>query len=447
MIKNMKNLPKSFDVVVIGAGPVGCVTALALGRNGARVLLLEANPDRPKRLAGEWLHPPGLQVLQRLGVGSISTLGSDYANGQGFVVFPDDGTEPIRLDYPENHVGISCEHNTLVSALQEAAASHPSVNFIPFAQVNHIEEEKLSFENGKHGETKTVFTKRIIGADGRSSMVRKVLGIHPECTLISYMAGILLENVALPFEGFGHVLLGGSGPALIYRIGSNQIRVCLDVPIEQFRNSQNKAAYLWDAYGSVLPEVLLPAFRQALENRPIAWCANQFSPRFHYGREGMTLVGDAAGHCHPITATGMTLGFQDAECLARSSNFREFQRLRLACTYVPELLACVLYQVFTRLDDSALAIRQSVYRMWRQYPDECRRTMRLLSGAETNFVHFSSSFLKGVRMAVLQMVKETAAEGRWRQIIPALACFGEWLELPMAIGLPRLGYSGFTILR
>ena len=42
----MKNLPKSFDVVVIGAGPVGCVTALAFGRNGARVLLLEANPDR-----------------------------------------------------------------------------------------------------------------------------------------------------------------------------------------------------------------------------------------------------------------------------------------------------------------------------------------------------------------------------------------------------------------
>jgi 2-polyprenyl-6-methoxyphenol hydroxylase-like FAD-dependent oxidoreductase len=435
----MKNLPKSFDVVVIGAGPVGCVTALAFGRNGARVLLLEANPDRSKRLAGEWLHPPGLQVLQRLGVGPISTLGSDYANGQGFVVFPDDGTEPIRLDYPNGYLGMSCEHNTLVSALREAALSHPSVNFIPFAQVNHIEEEKLSFENGKHGETKTVFTQRIIGADGRSSMVRKVLGIHPQCTLISYMAGILLENVTLPFEGFGHVHLGGPGPVLIYRIGSNQIRVCLDVPIECFRNSQNKAAYLWDAYSLVLPEALLPAFRQALENKPIAWCANQFSPRFHYGHEGITLVGDAAGHCHPITATGMTLGFQDAECLALSKKFREFQHLRLTRTYVPELLACVLYQVFTRLDDSALAIRQSVYRMWRQHPDECRRTMLLLSGAEANLVHFSSSFLKGVRMAVIQMVKESAAKGQWRQIIPVLACFSEWLELPIEVGLLRLG--------
>jgi len=423
----MKTLSKSFDVVVIGAGPVGCVTALSLARNEAKVLLLEANPDRPKRLAGEWLHPPGLQILQRLGVGSISTLGSDYANGQGFVVFPDDGAEPIRLNYPDGNVGISCEHNTLVSALREAAATHPNVNFLPFAQVSHIESEKISFESGKHGGTRTVLTKRIIGADGRSSIARKALGIPSEQTIISYMAGILLENTTLPFEGFGHVFLGGPGPALIYRIGSNQIRACLDVPIECFRKAQNKAAYLWDAYSPVLPKELLPAFRQALEKQPIAWCANQFRRRLDYGREGLILVGDAVGHCHPITATGMTLGFQDAECLALSKNFREFQRLRLTRTYAPELLACFLYQIFTRLDDSALAIRQSVYQIWRQDPDECRRTMRLLSAEETNLVHFSSSFLKGVRMAVIQVVKDSAAQGQWRQIIPDLASFGQWL--------------------
>ena len=65
--------------------------------------------------------------------------------------------------------------------------------------------------------------------------------------------------------------------------------------------------------------------------------------------------------------------------------------------------------------------------------------MLLLSGAEANLVHFSSSFLKGVRMAVIQMVKESAAKGQWRQIIPVLACFSEWLELPIEVGLLRLG--------
>ena len=40
----MRNDLKSYDVAVIGAGPVGCATALAFAKNGAHVLLLEANP-------------------------------------------------------------------------------------------------------------------------------------------------------------------------------------------------------------------------------------------------------------------------------------------------------------------------------------------------------------------------------------------------------------------
>ena len=33
-----------YDVAIIGAGPVGCVSALAFAERGADVLLLEANP-------------------------------------------------------------------------------------------------------------------------------------------------------------------------------------------------------------------------------------------------------------------------------------------------------------------------------------------------------------------------------------------------------------------
>ena len=56
------------DVVVIGAGPVGCTAALAFAAKGADVLVLEANPKGAQRLAGEWLHPPALDVLEDLGV-------------------------------------------------------------------------------------------------------------------------------------------------------------------------------------------------------------------------------------------------------------------------------------------------------------------------------------------------------------------------------------------
>ena len=75
----------AYDVAVVGAGPVGCVTALAFARRGARVLLLEAQPTAADRLAGEWLHPAGLAVLQDFGLGA-AVAAAEYSTGRGFVV-------------------------------------------------------------------------------------------------------------------------------------------------------------------------------------------------------------------------------------------------------------------------------------------------------------------------------------------------------------------------
>ena len=88
---------RAFDAVVIGAGPVGCVAALAQARAGARVLLLEANPNAARRLAGEWLHPLGLSVLHELGLDPSEN--SRFDSGRGFAIFPDDGSTPVVLPY------------------------------------------------------------------------------------------------------------------------------------------------------------------------------------------------------------------------------------------------------------------------------------------------------------------------------------------------------------
>ena len=78
------------DVAVVGAGPVGCVTALACARRGARVVLLEAQAQATSRMAGEWLHPSAVGVLQRLGIGRLEAA-ADHAAGKGFTVFPGPG--------------------------------------------------------------------------------------------------------------------------------------------------------------------------------------------------------------------------------------------------------------------------------------------------------------------------------------------------------------------
>jgi squalene monooxygenase len=440
----MNALPKTPDVAVIGAGSVGCTTALAFARQGASVLLLEANPDLTKRFAGEWLHPPGVEILKHLQV-ELGAIASAYPQGEGFVVFPDDRTEPIPLHYPDGVKGVSCEHNLLVSTIRKAATAHPNVYYLPFARVNKIVGQELSFSQ-PNGSPISVIAEQIVGADGRASIVRQEMGISHNSRSLSYMAGVMLQGVELPFEGFGHIFLGGPGPVLAYRIGSDRIRLCLDVPISDFRDRQNKTAYLWEMYRSVLPEKLLPAFQQALENRQLAWCTNQFCPRLYYGQAGQALVGDATGYCHPITATGMTLGFKDAIALATSKNFDRFRQDRLINTYVPELLAHALYQVFTRQDETAIAIRQAIYQMWRQDPNECQRTMGLLSTMETKLLPFSRSFLKGLSIAIDRVIQKKATQHQWRQILQAIASFSEWLYIPIAIGLPRLG-SSFKVKR
>lgn len=418
------------DIVVIGAGSVGCVTALAYARSGAKVILLEARPHNTKRLAGEWLHPPSLQILEDLGV-SLSHKAVDFATGLGFAVFADDGNEPIRLNYPDDAVGLSCEHNLILATLRKAVDDCVDIDFITNALVTQIQGQQLTFQHHK-GET-TIIAEGIVGADGRSSLARKTLGIPHKPKPVSYMAGVLLEDVELPFEGYGHVLLGGLGSTLVYRIGNNRVRMCLDVPL----NFSKKSADLWDAYSPIIPPQLLRAFRKALENNRVQWVANQYSPRTHYGRPGLALVGDAAGYFHPITATGMTIGFMDAVCLVRSKSFENYQCQRKFQTYVPEMLAMTLHEVFCRNDESAVAIRRAIYQMWRQEPQECVRTMNLLSGVQTNVLHFSESFLKGLAIAVTLVFKGNLLAGKWRCTIPSLVALSQWLRLPVVIALSR----------
>jgi squalene monooxygenase len=80
------------DVAVVGAGPVGCVAAIALARHGMRVVLLEAGPAG-RRFAGEWLHPAAVDVLRELAIPLPPNAQLDSA--RGFIVFPEDGSAPI----------------------------------------------------------------------------------------------------------------------------------------------------------------------------------------------------------------------------------------------------------------------------------------------------------------------------------------------------------------
>jgi 2-polyprenyl-6-methoxyphenol hydroxylase-like FAD-dependent oxidoreductase len=240
------------------------------------------------------------------------------------------------------------------------------------------------------------------------------------------MAGVLLEDVELPREGYGHLFLGGPGPVFVLRIGARHVRMCLDVPAGRHREMTAPAS-LWNAYQGQLPDSLRPAFRRALQENRVSWTANHWRRRTHYGRPGVVMVGDAVGHFHPLTAVGMTLGFLDAWQLARSRNLTEYRQQRSIQSCVPGLLAVALHRVFTGRDDGSTALRQAVYRLWRENKSEGRLTMKLLSGEETGLPHFNRAFLKVMLLALQDVVQTTVRTGEWQQSARTFRDFGGWL--------------------
>src|SRR5262249_46269171 len=197
-----------------------------------------------------------------------------HHSGCGFVVFPAALEPPIVLDYPDGLRGQTCAHGALVAALRDAALAHPQIQLLRGARVVGIAGQCLSYTRPENSQTADVRAGFVVGADGRASLTRRLLGLADDRILLSHMAGILLEDAELPCEGYGHVFLGGLGPVFACRISPRHVRLCVDVPIRHGQ-PKNDAAYLWSAYSPVLPTSLPPAFRRAPASQPVRWTATQ----------------------------------------------------------------------------------------------------------------------------------------------------------------------------
>ena len=414
-----------YDVVIVGAGPVGSLCALAHARKGARVALLEANPNASKRMAGEWLHPPAVRMLREVGIRLDAQPRS--TTGKGFVVFPEDGSEPILLPYVDGSYGLACEHAAIVSILRDAIENEPGVDFIPHARVRTVEDEQVTFT--RNGSAETVTAARIVGADGRASIVRRSLGLSITPRTCSRMVGVTLGSVDLPLEGYGHVLCGGPGPILMYRVGEHCIRVIVDVPSDGWTPG-DRAGFLSDSYAGLLPETLRPAFVEALRTGQFQAAANEMSPRVTYGSPRRVLIGDAAGHYHPLTAVGMTLGFGDALTLAEGEDFHDFTTKRFHATHTPELLAMELYETFADHRAEAVAVRHAIYRRWRASSTFRNRTMRLLACEDISVTRMGFAGCAMVVMAVAGTIPRSYDQFAWRRardVVHALAVRLRWL--------------------
>ena len=94
-------------MIVVGAGPVGLVTANLLVDEGISVSLVEACEDLPRDLRASTFHPPTLDMLERFGVvGRDDRAGVDLSD----LAIPG----PQRRRHRDVRVGAACRRTPAI---------------------------------------------------------------------------------------------------------------------------------------------------------------------------------------------------------------------------------------------------------------------------------------------------------------------------------------------
>eukprot|EP01114_Cavostelium_apophysatum_P012430 TRINITY_DN2777_c0_g1_i3.p1 TRINITY_DN2777_c0_g1~~TRINITY_DN2777_c0_g1_i3.p1 ORF type:complete len:505 (+),score=90.28 TRINITY_DN2777_c0_g1_i3:123-1637(+) len=411
----------SFDVVIVGGGIAGSSLGYALGKRGYSVLIIERSVKEPDRIVGELLQPGGVLRLQYLGLESCIE-GIDGIEVHGYAVVLRDERE--RLKYPKHEgkevLGKSFHHGRFVQQLRKAAASVPSVKFVQGNATQLVEDKDVIIGiDFSQGEGKNRTTKRVYGAlnvvcEGWGSNLRKTVGLpRPEGK--SQFVGLILENCQLPFPKHGHVFLGEPAPILGYQIGSNEIRILVDIP-EPVPTGEDLVEFLRTKTAPQLPVEIRQAFYDALDRSQIRKMSNlKLHTNESYLKEGLVFVGDSWNMRHPLTGGGMTVALSDVcilrDVLVRCGDLRDrskvtrslqqffIERKPLASTI--NILAFALYQVFcSPIDPKYPSMRTACFNYFKLGGRCTSGPMSLLSGLCPNpyvlLMHFFSVAIYGV---------------------------------------------------
>jgi 3-(3-hydroxy-phenyl)propionate hydroxylase len=190
-------MPSDRPILIAGGGPVGCITALALARQGIPVALFEAEArvnDAPRAAT---THAATLEMLAELGlVDEVMRRGLvepkfriwDRASREVIVEF-DFGMLKNDTRFP---YVVQCEQHKLANMTLERLRAFPHVGVEFSARVTGLRQldDRVEATVESAAGSRTVTGSYLIGADGGRSTVRKALGIefegytHPERFLI-----------------------------------------------------------------------------------------------------------------------------------------------------------------------------------------------------------------------------------------------------------------------
>src|SRR3954462_10819126 len=122
-----------YDVAVVGASVAGCTAATLLGREGARVALIEKRSGEGfyKTMCTHYIQPSAVPTFERLGLvekieaaGGIRNGLESWTRNGGWV------RPPVSADYAHEPYGYDIRREKLDPMMRELAAATPGVDLV-----------------------------------------------------------------------------------------------------------------------------------------------------------------------------------------------------------------------------------------------------------------------------------------------------------------------------
>lgn len=351
--------PRTIEALVVGAGPVGMLVALALAERGFGVEIVDEEWRATSRSYALALHAATLERLDTIesGDGLVDRLldrghrvdriafydgteGStpratvelgELGGSHPFVlVLPQKDLEDLLEERLERH-GVHVRWNHRLAELEVGARGDRSR-----AVVEHLGKESTGYSVATTvwvvEKTLDLAPRFVVGADGHRSRVRQALGVDfPELGSPELYAVFELGSTAGPAEEVRVVLHDGASDVL-WPLGPDRRRWSFQVRPEALERDDRKRPdksrlavqvgrhsypYLSRESMEALITERAPWFEGPLGE--LAWSvAVQFERRLaaELGRDGVWLAGDAAHLGPPIGVHSMNAGLAEALQLA-----------------------------------------------------------------------------------------------------------------------------------
>lgn len=380
-LESRRRVHHEADVVIIGAGILGCALAVAFSDQGRSVILLERSLKQPDRIVGELLQPGGVAALEELGladclegIDSIKVFGYDviYHGDEVTIAYPENAASTVDAQHEEEKrsrpEGRSFHHGRFIQKLRERALQCANVSVIETTATDLVRSGYTGQVLGVECSTKErkdyYFAHLTVVADGYASKFRKEVNAHAPVVKSKFW-GLELIDADLPMPNHGHVLISDNPPVLLYQIGTHETRALVDIP-ENLPSASVKNGGVKNHLRNVvlpsLPARVRPSFEAALDRGALRSMPNSFLPASKNKHAGVVLLGDAMNMRHPLTGGGMTVAFNDALLLSKLLSPEQVPRLedtkavlaqldafhwsRKNLTSVINILAQALYSLF-----------------------------------------------------------------------------------------------------